>query len=94
MRKQADFHLWSFFTREFTELFKKEELQMNEKSCAPTCKAEDWASIDWNKARAYVKKLQMRIVKAQQEGQNAAMAVNSLVLRQSLSREASNKQSW
>jgi len=68
MRKQADFHLWSFFTREFTELFKKEELQMNEKSCAPTCKAEDWASIDWNKARAYVKKLQMRIVKAQQEG--------------------------
>ena len=41
---------------------------MNEKSCAPTCKAEDWASIDWNKARAYVKKLQMRIVKAQQEG--------------------------
>lgn len=41
---------------------------MNEKSCAPTCKVEDWASIDWNKARAYVKKLQMRIVKAQQEG--------------------------
>jgi len=41
---------------------------MNEKSCAPTCKVEDWASIDWNKARAYVKKLQMRIVKTQQEG--------------------------
>lgn len=41
---------------------------MNEKSCAPTCKVEDWASIDWNKARTYVKKLQMRIVKAQQEG--------------------------
>ena len=35
---------------------------MNEKSCAPTCRAEDWSSIDWNKARAYVKKLQMRIV--------------------------------
>ena len=33
---------------------------MNEKSCAPTCKAEDWASIDWNKARAYVKKLQIK----------------------------------
>lgn len=47
---------------------KKEELQMNEKSCAPTCRAENWDSIDWNKARAYVKKLQMRIVKAQQEG--------------------------
>ena len=35
---------------------------MNEKSCAPTCKVEDWASIDWNKARAYVKKLQMRML--------------------------------
>lgn len=36
---------------------------MNEKSCAPTCRAGNWDSIDWNKARAYVKKLQMRIVK-------------------------------
>ena len=41
---------------------------MNEKSCAPTCRAGKWDSIAWNKARAYVKKLQMRIVKAQQEG--------------------------
>lgn len=72
---------------------------MNEKSCAPTCKVEDWASIDWNKARTYVKKLQMRIVKAQQEGHYSKVktlqwAVNSLVLRQSLGSEASNKQSW
>ena len=36
---------------------------MNEKSCAPTCRAGNWDSIDWNKARAYVKKLQMRIVR-------------------------------
>lgn len=36
---------------------------MNEKSCAPTCRAENWDSIDWNKARAYVKKLQMRMEK-------------------------------
>ena len=72
---------------------------MNEKSCAPTCKVEDWASIDWNKARAYVKKLQMRIVKAQQEGHYSKVKtlqwlLNSLVLRQSLGSEASNKQSW
>lgn len=33
---------------------------MNEKSCAPTCRAEEWSSIDWNKARAYVKKLQIQ----------------------------------
>lgn len=36
---------------------------MNEKSCAPTCRAEDWSSIDWNKARAYVKKLQIKMKK-------------------------------
>ncbi len=41
---------------------------MNGKPCASSGKAQDWKSIDWNKARAYVKKLQMRIVKAQKEG--------------------------
>ena len=34
------------------------------------------------------------IATALQQGKNAAMAVNSLVLRQSLGSEASNKQSW
>ena len=41
---------------------------MNGKPCASSGRAQDWQSIDWNKARAYVKKLQMRIVKAQKEG--------------------------
>ncbi len=41
---------------------------MNGKPCASSGRARDWKSIDWNKARAYVKKLQMRIVKAQKEG--------------------------
>ncbi len=41
---------------------------MNGKPCASSHEAVDWNSIDWNKARAYVKKLQMRIVKAQMEG--------------------------
>lgn len=41
---------------------------MNGKPCAPSDMAQTWDSIDWNKARAYVKKLQMRIVKAQNEG--------------------------
>ena len=40
---------------------------MNGKPCASSRKAQDWYSIVWNKARAYVKKLQMRIVKAQKE---------------------------
>lgn len=41
---------------------------MNGKPCASSRKALDWDSIDWNKAGTYVKKLQMRIVKAQKEG--------------------------
>ena len=41
---------------------------MNRKLCAPTDRARSWESIDWKKAEAYVKKLQMRIVKAQKDG--------------------------
>ena len=41
---------------------------MNGKPCASSDRAQNWESIDWNKASAYVKKLQMRIVKAQKEG--------------------------
>ena len=41
---------------------------MNMKMCATSDVAKAWNSIDWNKANAYVKKLQMRIVKAHQQG--------------------------
>ena len=41
---------------------------MNGKPCASAGKAQSWDSINWAIARAYVKKLQMRIVKAQIEG--------------------------
>lgn len=41
---------------------------MYRKLCAPTNNANSWEVIDWQKAEAYVKKLQMRIVKAQKEG--------------------------
>ncbi len=41
---------------------------MNGKTCATSDAAKAWDSIDWNKAEAYVKKLQMRIVKAHQQG--------------------------
>lgn len=34
---------------------------MNRKLCAPADKAQSWETIDWKKAEAYVKKLQMRI---------------------------------
>ena len=41
---------------------------MNGKPCASPGIATCWEEIEWQKARAYVKKLQMRIVKAQKEG--------------------------
>ena len=37
---------------------------MNSKMCATTNRAKDWESIDFSLAESYVKKLQMRIVKA------------------------------
>ena len=37
---------------------------MNSKMCAAANRAEDWESIDFLEAESYVKKLQMRIVKA------------------------------
>ena len=41
---------------------------MNGKPCASPGIATCWGAIDWQKALAYVKKLQVRIVKAQKEG--------------------------
>jgi RNA-directed DNA polymerase len=41
---------------------------MNGKPCASPGIATCWEAIDWQTARLYVKKLQMRIVKAQKEG--------------------------
>ena len=43
---------------------------MDMKMCAASDVAKEWDKIDWNKANAYVKKLQMRIVKAYQEGKH------------------------
>ena len=41
---------------------------MNGKPCASPGIAKCWEAINWSAAQAYVKKLQMRIVKAQKEG--------------------------
>lgn len=41
---------------------------MNGKPCAPAGIAKSWETIDWQAAERYVKKLQMRIVKAQKSG--------------------------
>lgn len=59
----------SLIAREFEELL-KEGKQMNAKACAPSNAPKSWDSIDWKAATAYVKKLQMRIAKAQKEGRH------------------------
>ena len=41
---------------------------MNGRPCASFGRATSWESINWTTARAHVKKLQMRIVKAQKQG--------------------------
>ena len=43
---------------------------MNARACATSDNAAAWKQINWQKAEAYVKKLQNRIVKAQQEGRH------------------------
>ena len=70
---------------------------MNGKPCASSHKAICWETIDWQKANAYVKKLQMRIVKAQKEGHYSKVKsirisiAHSLLLRQSAGGKASDK---
>jgi RNA-directed DNA polymerase len=41
---------------------------MNEQSCATANSGKRWENIDWKTAETYVRKLQMRIVKAVKEG--------------------------
>ena len=41
---------------------------MNGQPCASPGRPQDWESIGWNMTRDYVKKLQVRIVKALKEG--------------------------
>ena len=43
---------------------------MNAQACATSDNAAAWKQINWQKAATYVKKLQNRIVKAQQEGRH------------------------
>ena len=64
---------------------------MNRKLCAPADRVQSWESINWKKAEDYVKKLQMRIVKAQKSGHCNKMATDALFLCQSIGCEACDK---
>ena len=52
---------------------------MNVKACAPADKATSWETIDWIAAKGYVRKLQMRIVKAVKQGQSFRLTAGFLI---------------
>lgn len=58
---------------------------MNASACAPTDNQIQWSQIDWDKCREVVRKLQMRIVKAQQEGRNCKVKALQWLLTHSFS---------
>jgi len=57
---------------------------MNTKVCAPTDNLICWSQIAWDKCKRVVKKLQMRIVKAQQEGRYNKVKALQWLLKHSL----------
>jgi len=58
----------SFITREVAESAKKGKQMKANYACAPCHQTVDWNAIDWRKAHQNVRRLQVRIVKAMQEG--------------------------
>jgi len=62
---------------------------MNAKACAPSGRNAAWDSIDWKQAEEYVKRLQMRIVKAQKEGRHGKVKSLQWLLTHSFYAKAS-----
>jgi len=58
---------WSFVAGRFVKLFERRKA-MNSKMCASSDTVKRWSEIDFNRARNYVQKLQIRIAKAYKEG--------------------------
>jgi hypothetical protein len=85
-RKYADFHM-VISSQESFDVFLKEGKQVNALACAPddVCLKLGQFNFDWDKHRAIVKKLQVRIVKAQQVGRHNKVKVLQRLLKHSLS---------
>ncbi len=81
--------IWSLFTREPAEL-SKEEKQMDADltACASINHVKDWDSIDWNSLSKQVRKLQVRIVKAWNEGRYNKAKVLQRILTHSFAAKA------
>lgn len=62
--------------------------QMNVKACAPSDADAAWLGMNWEKCESYVKKLQGRIVKAQQSGRTGKVKSLQWLLTHSYSAKA------
>lgn len=58
----------SFITRELEETLKEGKQMRAKKACAPSERKVNWNQVEWAKVNRNVKRLQVRIVKATQEG--------------------------
>lgn len=89
-RESGPTSIQSFITRELGELIKEEkQMTVTEKQAgAASPKAVDWHAIDWHKAHRTVRRLQARIVKAQQEGRWGKMKALQHLLTHSFSGKA------
>jgi RNA-directed DNA polymerase len=59
---------WSFITRELEETLEEGKQMKVRKACAPSKRKVNWNQTDWATVNRNVKRLQVRIVKATQEG--------------------------
>ncbi len=69
-RESEPTSIWSFFTREFDEPTKEAKQMTAETPTAGATSHQEvnWHAIDWQAVNQEVKRLQVRIVKAQQQG--------------------------
>jgi RNA-directed DNA polymerase len=69
-RESEQTSIWSFITREFDQPTKEAMQMAAEKHSAGAASHQErgWHTIDWQTANQEVRRLQMRIVKAQQQG--------------------------
>jgi RNA-directed DNA polymerase len=89
-RESGQTSIWSFFTRELGQLT-KEAMQMTaeqQAAGAASHKKMDWHAINWQQAHQQVRRLQMRIVKAQQEGRTGRVKALQHLLTHSFSGKA------
>jgi RNA-directed DNA polymerase len=79
---------WSFITKQPEQATKEAKQMTTEQSVGAASHALDWHQIPWEKVHRNVRRLQARIVKAQQEGRKGKVKALQRLLTHSLSGKA------